>query len=114
MTTKMCKCKQRPAKWLAKNRKWLCDECAKEAGMLVPCHGEAHSNPFIDNCGVCAPRWEWVEVVPAKQDLGFGPKPLDLDKMTIEELGQFWLEAEHYLRGLPEWARWREAVEPVE
>lgn len=24
------------------------------------CTGEAHSNPHIDNCGVCAPRWEWV------------------------------------------------------
>lgn len=22
-----------------------------------PCRGEAHSNPHIDNCGVCAPRW---------------------------------------------------------
>ncbi len=21
------------------------------------CTGEAHSNPHIDNCGVCAPRW---------------------------------------------------------
>lgn len=22
-----------------------------------PCNGEAHSNPHIDNCGVCMPRW---------------------------------------------------------
>lgn len=28
----------------------------EEAG-LVPCNGEAHSNPYIDNCMVCAPRW---------------------------------------------------------
>lgn len=21
------------------------------------CEGEAHSNPFIDNCGCCMPRW---------------------------------------------------------
>lgn len=25
-----------------------------------PCGGEAHSNPFIDNCMRCAPRWGWV------------------------------------------------------
>lgn len=24
---------------------------------LVPCTGEAHSNPHIDNCMLCAPRW---------------------------------------------------------
>jgi hypothetical protein len=24
------------------------------------CEGEAHSNPFIDNCGVCMPRWGWA------------------------------------------------------
>ncbi len=23
------------------------------------CTGEAHSNAYIDNCGVCAPRWGW-------------------------------------------------------
>ncbi len=28
---------------------------------LVKCHGEAHSNVFIDNCSVCAPRWGWIE-----------------------------------------------------
>lgn len=22
-----------------------------------PCSGEAHSNPYIDNCGVCMPHW---------------------------------------------------------
>ena len=27
---------------------------------LEPCGGEAHSNPFIDNCMRCAPRWGWV------------------------------------------------------
>lgn len=21
------------------------------------CHGAAHSNPWIDNCGICAPFW---------------------------------------------------------
>jgi hypothetical protein len=29
--------------------------------VLVPCDGEAHSNPHIDNCGHCAPRWGWIE-----------------------------------------------------
>jgi hypothetical protein len=29
---------------------------------LVPCTGEAHGNPYIDNCMMCAPHWGWVEV----------------------------------------------------
>jgi hypothetical protein len=24
---------------------------------LTKCEGEAHGNPHIDHCGVCAPRW---------------------------------------------------------
>lgn len=24
---------------------------------ITKCNGEAHSNPFIDNCMCCAPRW---------------------------------------------------------
>jgi hypothetical protein len=35
---------------------------ARRGYRLVPCTGEAHGNPFIDNCGQCAPRWGWVEV----------------------------------------------------
>ena len=31
---------------------------------LEKCHGEAHSNPYIDNCGVCAPRWGLVDHRP--------------------------------------------------
>lgn len=27
---------------------------------LKACTGEAHSNAYIDNCGVCAPRWGWL------------------------------------------------------
>lgn len=27
---------------------------------LKVCTGEAHSNAFIDNCMVCAPRWGFV------------------------------------------------------
>lgn len=29
---------------------------------LVPCIGEAHGHPYIDNCMMCAPRWGWMEV----------------------------------------------------
>lgn len=29
---------------------------------LIPCTGHAHSNAHIDNCGMCAPRWGFVEV----------------------------------------------------
>lgn len=35
-----------------------------EAWHLVSCDGAAHSEPNIDHCGVCAPRWA-VVVVPA-------------------------------------------------
>ncbi len=31
----------------------------EEAGD-VPCPGDAHSNPYIDNCMICAPRWGTV------------------------------------------------------
>lgn len=24
------------------------------------CEGEAHSNPYVDNCPQCAPHWEWI------------------------------------------------------
>lgn len=49
------------AKFLKLARRYLCDKCAVTEGFLVPCKGEAHSNAFIDNCGVCAPRWGLVE-----------------------------------------------------
>ena len=38
-------------------------------GNLVDCPGEAHSNAFIDHCGLCAPRWGKVEEV-APLDMG--------------------------------------------
>lgn len=45
-----------------------------EAG-LVPCTGEAHSNAFIDNCMVCAPRWgevmSYAPLMPAACREGF-------------------------------------------
>lgn len=32
---------------------------------VFPCPGEAHSNAFIDNCGLCAPLWGEI-VLPAR------------------------------------------------
>ena len=32
-----------------------------KTGRMIPCTGEAHSNPFIDNCMVCMPLWGVVE-----------------------------------------------------
>ena len=32
-----------------------------KTGRLVECHGAAHSNPMIDNCSICAPRWGEIE-----------------------------------------------------
>jgi hypothetical protein len=61
MARRMCSCGQRPAKFLPRARRYLCDPCGKAEGLLVPCSGEAHSNPYIDNCGICAPRWGLVE-----------------------------------------------------
>ena len=29
---------------------------------FVKCPGEAHGNPYIDNCSTCAPRWGLVEI----------------------------------------------------
>lgn len=64
---RQCQCNQRPARFLPLNRRYLCDSCAQAAGMLVACPGEAHSNAFIDNCGVCMPRWGVIEVIPAQE-----------------------------------------------
>lgn len=35
----------------------------KKGYHLIPCPGEAHSNPYIDNCMLCAPRWGLIEVL---------------------------------------------------
>lgn len=41
----------------------------KPTGNMLPCPGDAHSTPFIDNCGICAPRWgEVPEYAPADLD----------------------------------------------
>lgn len=59
---KLCKC-GKPATYLKRNRKYKCEACAIVAGMLVPCTGEAHRNPNIDNCMICMPRWGLMEVI---------------------------------------------------
>lgn len=28
--------------------------------IIRECDGEAHKNPFIDNCWTCAPNWGWT------------------------------------------------------
>jgi len=40
-----------------------------KTGRLIPCPGEAHTNPYIDNCGLCAPRWGLVEELEPKLSL---------------------------------------------
>jgi hypothetical protein len=36
----------------------------KPEPIWVKCKGEAHSNPYIDNCGVCMPYWETYPICP--------------------------------------------------
>ena len=45
-------------------------------GNLIPCPGDAHKNPHIDNCTICAPAWG---VIPEQ-------KPVDLAKAQAEKL----------------------------
>lgn len=61
---RLCSCGQRPAVYFKFHRTYMCEECAKDSGILIPCPGEAHSNGFIDHCSVCMPRWGWVEKIP--------------------------------------------------
>lgn len=30
----------------------------------IDCPGEAHENPYIDNCMICAPRWGYFLCCP--------------------------------------------------
>jgi hypothetical protein len=55
-----CAC-GKTARFLPRARRYLCDNCARAENLLIKCHGEAHSNAYIDNCSICAPRWGWVE-----------------------------------------------------
>ena len=55
---------------------------------LVPCTGEAHSNAFIDNCMVCAPRWgemmSYEPMTPAACQEGFAVPYGDGDQKAFE------------------------------
>ena len=42
----------------------FCESCALSLGLLVQCPGEAHTNPYIDNCSICIPRWGTVLADP--------------------------------------------------
>lgn len=36
----------------------------KPLAIWIKCNGEAHTNPFIDNCGICMPYWEEYPTCP--------------------------------------------------
>ena len=56
---------------------------AKQNATIVKCTGEAHSNPFIDNCGVCMPWWRQVPNCPTDGTKllpkGYGTGNIDLN-----------------------------------
>lgn len=64
------------------SRTWI-----RDGFKLAPCHGEAHSNPMIDNCSRCAPLWEWV-VIPETPKLD--PEQVDALAKFREEHGERW------------------------
>ena len=39
----------------------------------MQCMGEAHSNPYIDHCGVCMPHWGKYPVAVLKETQGTKP-----------------------------------------
>lgn len=48
-------------------KKQLCkDHDQTHEVVMVDCPGEAHSNPFIDNCMVCMPNWGHYPVAQPK------------------------------------------------
>lgn len=44
----------------------VCDECAEALGLFREC---GHESPYIDNCFVCAPRWNKIPVPHAGEIL---------------------------------------------
>jgi hypothetical protein len=36
----------------------------KDKAIIKKCDGEAHGNPYIDNCGICMPFWEYYPLCP--------------------------------------------------
>ncbi len=60
---------------------------------LVPCDGEAHSNPYIDNCLTCAPRWghmmSYARTLPSACLPGLAVPYVDSDVAAFEIDGGF-------------------------
>ena len=75
----------------------------------VPCAGAAHSNPHIDNCGLCAPLWGRVVVPVAFPSLqAFRDS---LDDLSDEDRRKAWKgprQAAHLLSNREARARWEE------
>lgn len=62
----------------------------KKGWILIPCDGEAHKNPHIDNCMSCAPRWGEVEVHEKSFKLGARNAVREMmrnDREAAERLG---------------------------
>jgi len=83
-----------------------------KTGRLVPCPGEAHSNPHIDHCGTCMPRWGRIEeeapldlhaAKAANQAVSFdGDITLEIAK-EIEAMGGKLVEVEEKRPGCTSW-----------
>lgn len=55
--------KETPLQIANRMRTILTASMSLEGGTIIiprKCNGEAHSNPHIDNCGVCMPNWGWI------------------------------------------------------
>lgn len=56
-----------------------------KTGRLIPCPGEAHRNPHIDNCGFCAPRWGEIDELAPIDFFDARESGLDVRIPDIEE-----------------------------
>jgi hypothetical protein len=52
---------------------------------VKPCDGSAHSNPHVDNCMLCAPRWGWV-VAALALFVGGCSALSDFDRFRFDEV----------------------------
>lgn len=57
-----------------------------EKAIWVKCKGEAHGNPYIDNCWFCAPFWEEYPICPANH----------ANPVKLTEKGYCWVCARHF------------------
>lgn len=68
MAQRLCKFCTRgvPAQRFRYHTERMCEQCAIDRGILIPCTGEAHQvgGGYIDHCAVCMPRWGWKERIP--------------------------------------------------